>query len=89
MALIECLAWGRQITREAEACPQCGHPIAHVLQLRRSPNCYACQATATTTCQSCGTLRPDKPQCALDHCVSPAQHFVNLRQFASSLLRGC
>jgi hypothetical protein len=57
MALIRCPECGREISTEAEACPQCGHPnrrrAAHAPS---GPRCYACSAPATTRCQSCGAL---------------------------------
>jgi len=56
MALIECPACGRQISTEAEACPQCGHPNRLTASATAGPTCYACAATATTRCQSCGAL---------------------------------
>ena len=56
MPLINCSACGRQISTEAEACPQCGHPNRHARQEAAGPNCYACSRSATTRCQSCGTL---------------------------------
>jgi hypothetical protein len=57
MALIPCPECGRQISTEAEACPQCGHPNRAPLPAKSyGPNCYACSAAATTRCQSCGAL---------------------------------
>ena len=56
MPLIECPACGRQISAEAEACPQCGHPNRPTAPAAAGPKCYACAALATTRCQSCGAL---------------------------------
>jgi hypothetical protein len=56
MPLIECPACGRQISVEAEACPQCGHPNRPRASAAAEPKCYACQAPATTRCQCCGIL---------------------------------
>jgi hypothetical protein len=57
MPLIECPACGRQISVEAEACPQCGHPNRPTAPAAAAgPKCYACSASATTRCQSCGAL---------------------------------
>src|SRR5262249_42796301 len=57
MPLINCSACGREISTEAEACPQCGHPNRPPERAPAGPRCYACSATATTRCQSCGALR--------------------------------
>lgn len=57
--LIPCPACGRQISVEAEACPQCGHPNRPASPRpaeAAGPSCYACAATATTRCQKCGRL---------------------------------
>jgi hypothetical protein len=54
--LISCPACGRQISTEAEACPQCGHPNRAAPREPEGPRCYACRAAATTRCQSCGVL---------------------------------
>lgn len=58
MPLITCPECGRQISTAAEACPQCGHPNRPVApeRVESGPRCYACNATATTRCQSCGRL---------------------------------
>src|SRR5262249_42901985 len=56
MPLIECPACGRQISAEAEACPQCGHPNRPTAPPGPRRQCYACAAPATTRCQSCGAL---------------------------------
>src|SRR5438093_1091956 len=56
MPLIPCSACGRQISTEAEACPQCGHPNRGPGSAPAGPKCYACPAAATTRCQSCGAL---------------------------------
>lgn len=57
MPLISCPECGRQISTEAEACPQCGHPNrAPQPQKCYGPSCYACSNAATTRCQSCGAL---------------------------------
>jgi len=55
-ALIPCPACGRQISTEAESCPQCGHPNLAAERVSMGPRCYACSVTATTRCQSCGAL---------------------------------
>ena len=52
MPLTNCPECGRQVSTEAESCPQCGHP----LRAAEGPKCYACTAAATTRCQSCGAL---------------------------------
>src|SRR5262249_53124665 len=54
--LVNCSACGRQISTEAESCPQCGHPNRAAPPVSTGPRCYACSQTATTRCQSCGTL---------------------------------
>jgi hypothetical protein len=55
--LIDCPACGRQISPQAEACPQCGHPNRPAApRTPAGPSCYACSADATTRCQSCGVL---------------------------------
>src|SRR5437588_9576442 len=56
MPLIECPTCGRQISAEAEACPQCGHPNRPNTPAAAGLKCYACAAPATTRCQSCGAL---------------------------------
>ena len=56
MPLIACSACGHRISIEAEACPQCGHPNRASRPEADEPKCYACSATATTRCQSCGVL---------------------------------
>jgi hypothetical protein len=57
MPLIGCPACGRQISTEAEACPQCGHPNRPAQpEPEPEPRCYRCPATATTKCVSCGAL---------------------------------
>jgi hypothetical protein len=56
MPLINCPACGREISTEAEACPQCGHPNRPSTRAPSGPTCYACSAAATTRCQSCGAL---------------------------------
>src|SRR5262249_20971228 len=56
MPLISCTACGRQISTEAEACPQCGHPNRSTTPAPTGPKCYACSSIATTRCQSCGAL---------------------------------
>ena len=56
MPLIDCPECGRQISTQAEACPQCGHPNRAGFQPAKGPQCYACLAPATTRCQSCGAL---------------------------------
>jgi hypothetical protein len=54
--LIPCSACGRQISTEAEACPQCGHPNRLATSTLTGPKCYACSSLATTRCQSCGAM---------------------------------
>jgi hypothetical protein len=56
VGLIRCPTCGRQISTEAEACPQCGHPNRGASSVSTGPRCYACSAPATTKCQSCGAL---------------------------------
>jgi len=56
MPLMDCPVCGRQISTEAESCPQCGHPNRAAAPAPTVPNCYACAAPATTRCQSCGAL---------------------------------
>src|SRR5438045_3810614 len=56
MALIPCPECGRQISTEAESCPQCGYPNRARTRAPTGPKCYACSAQATTRCQSCGAL---------------------------------
>lgn len=63
MPLIDCPECSRQISTAAESCPQCGHPMRG--RQSAGPPCYACSATATTRCQSCGML-------------SCAQHLQNI-----------
>jgi hypothetical protein len=56
MPLIPCPVCDRQISTEAEACPQCGHPNRPPVVPSKQPGCYACNSAATTRCQSCGAL---------------------------------
>jgi hypothetical protein len=56
MPLIQCPACNRQISTEAVACPQCGHPNRSMARDSAAPECYACSSPATTRCQSCGNL---------------------------------
>ena len=56
VALVACPACGRNISSEAEACPQCGHPNRAATRTAAEPQCYACSAAATTRCQCCGEL---------------------------------
>jgi hypothetical protein len=56
MPLIDCPACGRQISTEAEACPQCGHPNRAPKRQPDGPPCYACSREATTRCQSCNAF---------------------------------
>jgi hypothetical protein len=55
MPLINCSACDRQISTEAESCPQCGHPNRAASHSPRG-KCYACEAAPTTKCQKCGRL---------------------------------
>lgn len=54
--LIPCSLCGRQISTKAESCPHCGHPNPTAPRTPKGPHCYACSASATTRCQSCGAL---------------------------------
>lgn len=55
MPLIDCPVCGRGISSEAAACPQCGHPNRLVRPAPpEAPQCYSCEAAATTLCQACG-----------------------------------
>ena len=57
MPLVNCSACDQLISTAAEACPGCGHPNPLVKKpVPAGPKCYACPATATTRCQSCGAL---------------------------------
>jgi hypothetical protein len=57
MPLINCPACNRQISQQAEACPQCGHPNEQLPPKKeRGPLCYSCLKPATTRCQQCGKL---------------------------------
>ena len=56
MPLIDCPACNRQISTEAVACPQCGHPNHPKTPGSAAPPCYACTSPATTRCQSCNSL---------------------------------
>src|SRR3954453_2318893 len=56
MALIPCPECGRQISTEAESCPQCGYPNCTSMPASTGPRGFACPAPATTRCQSCGAL---------------------------------
>jgi hypothetical protein len=57
MHLIPCPACGREISTQAEACPQCGHPNQHIsLPAKNEPACYCCDRRATTRCQNCNAL---------------------------------
>ena len=56
MPLTDCPACGRRVSIAAEACPQCGHPMRPSAPAPAGPQCYACSASATTRCQSCGKL---------------------------------
>ena len=47
MPLIQCSACGRQISTEADTCPQCGHPNRAAPRAAGQP-CYSCSAAATT-----------------------------------------
>lgn len=56
MPLVPCSVCGRDISTEAESCPQCGHPNRPTAQPSSGPTCYRCPAQATTRCQSCGAF---------------------------------
>src|SRR5215467_2191096 len=56
MPLINCTECGHQISKAANACPQCGHPNRLAAGLPVGPKCYDCSAPATTRCQSCDAL---------------------------------
>ena len=56
MSLIDCPVCGRQISADAEVCPQCGHPNRPPDSAAVGPKCYTCAALATTRCQCCGAL---------------------------------
>lgn len=57
MPLVPCPECGRQISTQADACPQCGHPNRpFIVEQKSGPSCYACSKSATTRCQSCGQL---------------------------------
>lgn len=56
MSPVPCPECGREISTAAEACPHCGYPIQPSTRAPAGPKCYACAATATTRCQSCGAL---------------------------------
>jgi hypothetical protein len=56
MPLVNCPECGREVSTAAEACPQCGHPMKAATPTASGPKCYACAASATTRCQSCGAL---------------------------------
>ncbi len=47
-ALIDCPACGRQISVQAAACPQCGHPNRQADPVQAESKCYACSSAATT-----------------------------------------
>jgi hypothetical protein len=71
MPLISCSACGRQISTQAESCPQCGHPNRATPPGPTGPTCYACSAPATTRCPKCGAF-------------SCAQHLQNVSVYHSS-----
>jgi hypothetical protein len=52
MPLICCTACGRQISTEAAACPQCGHPNRPA-SLAPTP-CKSCSQPAIGACKKCG-----------------------------------
>jgi hypothetical protein len=79
MPLISCPACGSQISTEAEACPQCGHPNRATTQAAPGPKCYACSAAATTRCMWCNAL-----SCALH--VQSVNVFDGHRSFSTALL---
>ena len=56
MPLISCPACGRQVSTEAAACPQCGHPNRHPPPAAtRSPaQCRSCGEPAVGACKACG-----------------------------------
>lgn len=56
MPLIDCPVCGHEISDEAEACPQCGHPNRFKRQTAPAAMCYLCGFPATTRCQQCNAL---------------------------------
>src|SRR5262245_47935131 len=56
VSLIRCSVCAREISNEAESCPQCGHPSRATRRTATGSRCYSCPAPATTRCQSCGAL---------------------------------
>src|SRR2546421_4774780 len=71
MPLVSCPTCGRQISTEAESCPQCGHPNRATPRAPAGPTCYACSAPATTRCACCGAF-------------SCAQHLTNVEVYHPS-----
>jgi hypothetical protein len=58
MPLIRCTACGREISTEAAACPQCGHPNQPA-SLAPTP-CKSCSQPAIGACKTCGGFYCDK-----------------------------
>src|SRR5262249_14439473 len=56
MPLISCPACGRQISAEAAACPQCGHPNrpAPPTAAASATQCRSCGQPAVAACRTCG-----------------------------------
>jgi hypothetical protein len=56
MPLIQCAACGRQISTEAEACPQCGHPnrSTPISAPAARTTCRSCAQPAVGSCKACG-----------------------------------
>jgi hypothetical protein len=56
MPLIHCTECGQQISTEAEACPQCGHPNRRTPPAapRLATQCKTCAQPAVGSCKACG-----------------------------------
>jgi hypothetical protein len=75
MPLISCPACDRQVSAQAESCPQCGHPIGAAPPAPTGPTCYACSTPATTRCPKCGALSCARhlQNVSVSH-ISPTEH---------------
>ena len=67
MPLINCPVCRRQISAEAESCPQCGHPNRAAARVPKEPSrgsgssqCSSCEKPATRACTQCGTFCCDE-----------------------------